>query len=334
MTHSKTARAGAGLTLALAVGLAACGSSPGSSSPGGSGAASAAPVNINVGYVAYADDAALFLGIQHGIFAKHGLNVTLTSQANPIDVVSSMVSGQEQFGFVTTPVLVNVNAKGTSLKCVSTVDGQQPTNPARDGTMLVAAKGSGITSLKDLAGKKIATVQLSSLNSLAVEVLAKRAGVSPGRYQMIAMPFPQMPAALSEGHVQAAVIVSPFVNTAIAQGATVIDHPNVVLFGGATVTCLSALGSYIGAHRATAAAFRAAMDQAVAYSKSHQSAAKATLAKYLSITSAVAQKQILSTNWNPAFNAASVNQIEADMMAFGLLKKAIPASSMLWSAGG
>ena len=333
MTHSKTALAGAGLTLALALSMTACGSSPGSSSPGGSGAASAAPVNINVGYVAYADDAALFLGIQHGIFAKHGLNVTLTSQANPIDVVSSMVSGQEQFGFVTTPVLVNVNSKGTSLKCVSTVDGQQPTNPADDGTMLVAAKGSGITSLKDLAGKKIATVQLSSLNSLAVEVLAKRAGVSPARYQMIAMPFPQMPAALSEGHVQAAVIVSPFVNTAIAQGAKIIDHPNVVLFGGGTVTCLSALGSYIGAHRAPVAAFRAAMDQAVAYSESHQSAAKATLAKYLSITPAVAQKQILSTNWNPAFNAASVNHIEADMMAFGLLKKAIPASSMLWSAG-
>jgi NitT/TauT family transport system substrate-binding protein len=329
MMHPKAVLVGAGLTLAITLGLAACGSST-SSSPGGS---SAAPVNINVGYVAYADDAALFLGIQNGIFAKHGLNVTLTSQANPIDVVSSMVSGQEQFGFVTTPVLVNVNSKGTALKCVSTVDGQQPTNPAEDGTMLVAAKGSGITSLKDLAGKKIATVQLSSLNSLAVEVLAKRAGVSPSSYQMIAMPFPQMPAALSAGHVQAAVIVSPFVNTATAQGATVIDHPNVVLFGGGTVTCLSALGSYISKHAGTVTAFHSAMDQAVAYSESHQSAAKATLAKYLSITPAIAQKQILSTNWDPAFNVGSITQIEADMQAFGLLKKTIPASSLIWSAG-
>jgi NitT/TauT family transport system substrate-binding protein len=334
MMHPKAVLAGAGFILAISLGLAACGSSSSGSPSGSPGATSAAPVNINVGYVAYADDAALFLGIQNGIFAKHGLNVTLTSQANPIDVVSSMVSGQEQFGFVTTPVLVNVNSKGTALKCVSTVDGQQPTNPADDGTMLVAAKGSGITSLKGLAGKKIATVQLSSLNSLAVEVLAKRAGISPSSYQMIAMPFPQMPAALSEGHVQAAVIVSPFVNTAIAQGATVIDHPNVVLFGGGTVTCLSALGSYISQHPGTVTAFHSAMDQAVAYSESHQSAAKATLAKYLSITPAIAQKQVLGTNWNPVFNVGSISQIEADMQAFGLLKKTIPASSMLWSAAG
>ena len=326
MMHSKTVLGVAGLVLAVTLGLAACGSSSSSS-----GTKAAKPVNINVGYVAYSDDAALFLAIQNGIFTKHGLNVTLTSQANPIDVVSSMVSGQEQFGFVTTPVLVNVNSKGTSLKCVSTVDGQQPTDAAHDGTMLVAAKGSGITSLKGLAGKKVATVQLTSLNSLAVEVLAKRAGLSPTSYQLIQMPFPQMPAALSQGHVQAAVITSPFVNTAIAEGATVIDHPNVVLFGGGTVTCLSALGSYISGHASTVAAFHAAMDEAVAYSESHQSAAKATLTKYLSLTPAVAQKQILSTNWDPTINLASIGQIESDMLAFGVIKKTIPASSLIWS---
>lgn len=324
------ARTAAGIA-AVAAGiltLAACGSS------GSTTGAAKKLVNINVGYVAYSDDAALFLAIQDGIFARHGLSVSLTSQANPVDVVSSMVSGAEQFGFITTPVLANVNSKGTSAKCVSTVDGQQPTQDSRDGTMLVAAKGSGITSLKGLAGKKVATVQTTSLNSLAVEVLAKQAGLSPSSYQFIQMPFPQMPAALSQGNVQAAVITSPFVNTAVAEGATVIDHPNVVLFGGATVTCMSALTSYITKDPAVVADFHAAMNEAVAYSESHQSAAKATLTKYLDLTPAVAQKQILSTNWDPTINVASINQIESDMVAFGLIKKPIPASSLVWSQAG
>jgi NitT/TauT family transport system substrate-binding protein len=326
----------AGGIAALAAGvlvLAACGSG----SSGGSGAttgSSKKPVNIDVGYVAYSDDDALFLAIQDGIFAKHGLNVSLTSQANPIDVVSSMISGSEQFGFVTTPVLANVNSKGTSLKCVSTVDGNQPTKDSQDGTMLVAAKGSGITSLAGLAGKKVATVQTTSLNSLAVEVLAQRAGLSPGSYTFIQEPFPQMPASLTQGNVQAAVITSPFVNTAIADGATVIDHPNVVLFGGATVTCLSSLGSYIKKNPAVVSEFHAAMNEATAYSKAHESAAKATLTKYLDLTSAVAQKQVLSTNWDSTLNIASINQIESDMVAFGLIKKVIPASTMVWSQAG
>jgi NitT/TauT family transport system substrate-binding protein len=330
MTHARTV-AGIAVLTAGVFALAACGSS--STSTATSGTAKKL-VNINVGYVAYSDDAAFFLAIQDGMFAKHGLNVSLTSQANPIDVVSSMVSGTEQFGFVTTPVLANVNSKGTSAKCVSTVDGQQPTEASHDGTMLVAAKGSGITSLKGLAGKQIATVQTTSLNSLAVEVLAKQAGLSPSGYQFVQMPFPQMPAALSEGHVQAAVITSPFVNTAVAEGATVIDHPNVVLFGGATVTCFSALSSYISKNPAVVADFHAAINQAVAYSESHQSAAKATLAKYLSLTPAVAQQQILSTNWDPTLNVASIGRIESDMVAFGLISKTIPASSLVWSPAG
>jgi NitT/TauT family transport system substrate-binding protein len=331
MMRARTVTGVAVLAVA-ALGLAAC--SNGTSSRTPASRTPTKPVSINVGYVAYSDDDALFLAIQNGFFAKHGLKVSLTSQANPIDVVSSMVSGAEQFGFVTTPVLVNVNSEGTSLKCVSTVDGNQPTKVSDDGTMLVAAKGSGITSLKGLAGKKIATVQTSSLNSLSVETLAKQAGVAPGSYQLVQMPFPNMPAALTEGQVQAAVITSPFVNTAIAEGAVVIDHPNVVLFGGATVVCLSALGSYISKNPAVVADFHAAMNEAVAYAESHQSAAKATLVKYLSLTPSVAQKQILSTNWDATLNLASISKIESDMKAFGLLKTAIPASRLVWSQAG
>jgi NitT/TauT family transport system substrate-binding protein len=316
---------------ALALGLAACGGGAGSAGSQG-GSASGSATAITVGYVPYSDDDALFLAKENGFFARHGLNVTLTPQANPIAVVSSMVSGQEQFGFITTPVLINVNAKGTSLKCVSTVDGQQPAAPAPDATALVAAKGSGITSIAGLAGKKVATVQLSSLNSLSVWVLAKQAGISPKSIQLIQMPFPQMPAALSQGRVQAAVIVAPFVNTALAQGATVLDHPNQVLYPHGTVTCMGALGSYISKNPRIVTAFHAAMNEAVAYAKAHQAAAKAVLAKYLTgLTPAVAQKQILSTDWDPVLNAATVSQIEGYMKEFGIVHTTVPAANMIWA---
>jgi NitT/TauT family transport system substrate-binding protein len=316
---------------ALALTLAACGSSGSGGTTGSGGSSNGGTTSVTLGYVPYSDDVALFLAKDKGFFSKHGLNVSLVPAANPIAVASSMLSGQQQFGFVTVPVLVNLNAKGTPFKCVSSVDGQQPTDPAKDGTMLVAAKGSGIKTIKDLAGKKVATVQLASLNSLATEVLAKRSGISPTSVQLVQMPFPQMPAALSQGRVQAAVIVSPFVNTAIKQGATVLTHPNVALFPGGTVTCLDATGAYISQHPGTVSAFHAAMNEAIAYAQAHQTEAKATLAKYMSLSPDVAQKQILSTNWNPELDPASINQIEAYMKQFGQLSRMVPASSMIWS---
>jgi NitT/TauT family transport system substrate-binding protein len=341
----KSARYAIGVLLAVtAVAASACSSSPSSSATTGGGTASTAGstaaggasasgsvTNVTLGYVPYSDDASLFYAQSSGIFKQHGLNVTFVAQASPVAVEASMASGTEQFGFITTPVLINLNSKGVSVKCVSSVDGSEPSTPADDSTVLVAAKGSGITSVKDLAGKNVAEVQLTSLNSLAVEILAKQAGINPSSIHQIAIPFPQMPAALAQGRVQAAVIVAPFTDTATAEGATVLTHPNVDLFPNGTVTCLDAMSSYISANPTVVSEFRAAMDQSIAYSQTHEAVVKQTLVKGLSLTPAVAAKQILATNWNPALNTASITMIENYMKQFGVITSEPPAASMVWN---
>lgn len=343
----KGRRYAAGVLLAaVAVAVAACssGSSSSSSAPAATAGASSASAaatasssapatvtNVTLGYVPYSDDASLFYAEDSGIFRQHGLNVNFVAQASPVAVEASMASGTEQFGFITTPVLINLASKGVNAKCVSLVDGNQPSVPADDSTVLVAAKGSGITSIKDLAGKTVAEVQLTSLNSLAVEVLAKQAGINPSSVHQIAVPFAQMPAALSQGRVQAAVIVAPFASTATSEGATVLTHPNVDLFPNGTVTCLDAMGSYISANPTIVSEFRAAMDQSIAYSKTHEATVKQTLVKGLSLTPAVAAQQILATNFSTTFNVASISTIESYMKEFGEITSEPSASSLFWN---
>jgi NitT/TauT family transport system substrate-binding protein len=319
-----------GLPAAIVVALlvAGCG---GGSPAGDEGGSSGKVTTVKVGYVPYADDAPAFLAQEKGIFRKHGLNVEFAPAANPTAVVAAMLSGQQQFGFVTAPVLINVNAQGTPLKCVSPVVGRQPTNPARDATALLAAKGSGIRKVTDLAGKKVAVVQLNSLNSLGVQALATQAGMDYKSIQLVQIPFPQMPAALGQGRVQAAVIVAPFAQTAIDQGATVLSHPNRELFGGGTIVCFSALDRYIQGHQAAVTGFNAAMREAIRYAKDHESEAKATLAKHMDLTAEAAQKQILQTDWNPTLDPGTIDRIQGYMRQFGLLNKTVPASQMIWS---
>jgi NitT/TauT family transport system substrate-binding protein len=342
----KSSRYAVGVLLAAtAVAAAACSSSSSSSSaPAGTTSTSASSAgsasatgasgtvtNVTLGYVPYSDDASLFYAQSSGIFKKHGLNVTLVPQASPVAVEASMASGTEQFGFITTPVLINLNSKGVNVKCVSSVDGSQPSNPADDSTVLVAAKGSGITSVKDLAGKNVAEVQLTSLNSLAVEILAKQAGIDPKSIHQIAIPFPQMSAALAQGRVQAAVIVAPFATAALSAGATVLGHPNVQLFPNGTVTCLDAMNSYLTANPTVASEFRAAMNESIAYSQTHEATVKETLVKGLSLTPAVAAKQILATNFNSTLNTASITMIENYMKQFGVITSEPPAANMVWN---
>jgi NitT/TauT family transport system substrate-binding protein len=305
--------------------VAACGGSSGDDG-GGSGKLT----SVKVGYVPYSDDAPAFLAQEKGIFRKHGLNVQFVPAANPTAVVAAMLSGQEQFGFVTDPVLVNVNVRGTPLKCVSPVVGRQPTDPARDTTVLVAGKGTGITNVKGLAGKKVAMVQLQSLNALGMQALATQSGIDAKSIQLVQIPFPQMPTALSQGRVQAAVITTPFSQTAIKQGAKAITYPNRVLFGGGTTLCFAALGRYIDKHPTEVKAFNAAMREVILYAKDHESEAKATLTKRMNLTPDQAQKQVLATDWNPTLNPATIDKVAAYMKQFGWIQRTVPAAEMIW----
>ncbi|MGH3390934.1 MAG: ABC transporter substrate-binding protein [Actinomadura sp.] len=307
----------------VAMAVAGCG--------GGSGAEESGGITtVKLGYVPYADDAAAFLAQDKGIFRKHGLNVEFVPAANPTAIVAAMISGQQQFGFITDPVLINVNNTGTPLKCVSPVIGRQPSNSERDGTTLLAAKGSGIKGVKDLAGKKVGVVQLNSLNTVDVQALATQEGIDHTSIQFIQIPFPQLPAALSQGRVEAAIIVQPFAQTALDQGATVINHPNAVLWGGGTTVCFGALGRYIDQNPELVRNFNTAMREAILYSKDHESEAKATLAKRLSLTPEEAQKQVLQTDWNPTLTPATIDEIQTYMKQFGLIKKTTPAADMVW----
>ena len=91
------------------------------------------------------------------------------------------------------------------------------------------------------------------------------------------------------------------------------------------------MSSYISANPAVVREFRAAMDQSIAYSKTHESVVKQTLVKGLSLTPAVAAKQILATNFNTTFNLASITAIENYMKQFGMISTEPPASSLIWN---
>ena len=240
-----SARYAAGVLLAAtALAATACSSSSSSSSTPASTASSGAAVrrrrrerqrrsgsvtNVTLGYVPYSDDASLFYAQSSGIFKKHGLNVTFVPQASPVAVEASMASGTEQFGFITTPVLINLSSKGVGVKCVSSCRRQRAANPADDTTVLVAAKGSGITSVKDLAGKNVAEVQLTSLNSLSVMVLAKQAGIDPHSHPPDRDPVPADAGRPRPGPGAGARSSSRRSRRPrIGEGATVLTHPNQV----------------------------------------------------------------------------------------------------------
>lgn len=302
--------------------LAACSSSGGTSN----GTSSKKLTDITIGVVPFTPDAIIWHAIESGIFKKHGLNATTVNAESPIAVSAAMSSGKEQFGFMTTPVLINANLQGAGMQCVATVHGQvSPKEP----TALVASKRSGITSLKGFAGKTIAQVQLGSINRLATLVLLTRAGVKD--VKQISIPFPQMPQALASGRVDGAVIVVPFLQTALANGAVPIVRPDAELYAGGTIDCFAATTDYLKDHKKVATQFRAAMNEAIQYAKGHMQEVLKTLVKHMNLSPEAASKQKIVTNFKPALSAESIGEIQNQMKQYGWIKKTIDPKTMVWS---
>lgn len=318
------------MALAAVVSVAAaCGSSSGSSSSGAAGASSGGTslTDVTVGIVPFTPNAVLFLAQKNGLFKKHGLNVTTESAAAPTPIVASMVAGKQQFGFLTTPVLINANSRGTSVKCVSPIDGQ--TAPDRDASALVVPKGSGITSPKDLSGKTVAVVQLSSINLIGAQKVITNAGGKGTKF--IAMPFPQMPQALADGRVDAAVITSPYLQTALKAGAVALAHPSSDLWPNGTIYCYAATASYLQKNAKVAKEFQDAMVEAITYTKSHEDEAKATLVDGLKLTPAQAKAQVIPSNFVPEIDVKSISSIQDVMVEQGGLKKKVDPSDLVWT---
>lgn len=318
--------------LALVAGCGSSGSSStGSSASGGSGSHGSGGAKIQFGYVPYGDDGPLFLGIDKGFFSSRGLDVKPIPAASPTPIVANLVSGQDQFGFVTTNVLIDAVAHGVPIKCVSTVDGNQSPSSKQDSAVMLAAPGSGVTSVGQLQNKTVAVVQLNSLNSVDVQEEVTRAGGDASSVHLISLPFPQMPQALKSGRVAAAMVVSPFSATAIKEGSKPIAYPNSALFPNGTITCIAASNSYIQSHAQQVKAWQAAINQSAQYAKTHLSDARNTLTRYLNLSPVAAQHAVLSTNWNTTVNAASVQEQESLLKKFGALSTVVPVSKLFYT---
>ena len=308
--------------------LAGCGSSSSKSSSGSSGSNA---TTIKFGYVPYGDDGPLFLGIEKGFFSSRGLDVKPIPEAAPTAIVANLLSGQQQFGFITTNVLINAVAHNVPIKCVSTVDGNQSPSPKNDSAVMLAAPGSGVSSVSQLQNKTVAVVQLNSLNSVDVQESVAKAGGDPSSVHLTALPFPQMPQALKSGRVAAAMVVSPFSATALKEGARPIAYPNSSLFPNGTITCIAASTSYIQSHAQQVKSWQAAINQSAQYAKTHLPAARATLTRYLSLSPTAAAHAVLSTNWDTSVNTASVQKQETLLKKFGALSTIVPVSKLFYA---
>lgn len=330
MSRNTKLLAGAALLAATAL-LAGCAGGSDGSDAAGSGSGTGEITKITVATNPSAQTAPLYLGIEDGIFAEHGLEVELVPQTDVAAIISGVASGQYNFGFATVVHVINANVNDIPIRAVATVEGQQKAEEEPDeGNALVAGADSGIASAGDLGGKTVGVIGLSSLNTLAMWDMAAKEGVDHSTINLVQLPFGQMPAALANGDIDAAVVQAPFIADAEANGATIIGKPNVQTFPDMAVGLYTTSQNYIDSNPDVVEAFAAAMIESQEHATENIDAAKATLVTNLGLTEEAAAAAKWNTSSNPYVNTEGFSTAQELLTKYAGQTKELDVETLVW----
>jgi NitT/TauT family transport system substrate-binding protein len=200
----RAATPGLAAIAALALTITACGGSdteePSSSSSG------LEKSSLTVGMLPIQDAAQLKVAIDKGYFQAEGLTVEMQMLGGGAEAVPKLQSGNIDLAIGAWVPFFQAKAGGFPLHIVA--DAFQTASGTHQ---IIVAKDSPIQSVQDLAGKKMAVNAKKNLATLLVQGTLQPQGVKLDEdSSFVAVPFPNMQAALSNGSVDAAQCVEPF----------------------------------------------------------------------------------------------------------------------------
>jgi NitT/TauT family transport system substrate-binding protein len=297
------------LAIACALLVGACGDD-GDDGAGGGGGESAEVTTLKVGVIPIADVAPLYLGIEKGFFKEEKLELEPQLAEGGAAIIPSVLSGDYQIGFSNTTSLVIAASKDLPVQIVSqgVLAGTGP-DDAWDG--VVARKGSGIKTAKDLEGKSIAVNTLNNIGPVTINNVMEKQGADYTKVKYVEVPFPDMNAALDAKRVDAAFEVEPAFSGGKAAGGTVVFHSYEETAPNMTVATYFASKQYISENGETVDAFKRAMEKSLDYASQNPEEVRTVIGTYTEIPAEVLDKITLPV-WKADLNEPTI-QLVADL---------------------
>ncbi len=225
-----------GSTFALLVSLlaAACapavpaGTTPATASPGAGAATTQAPTptaiaaveSVTVAHVPIFAFSPLYAAIERGHMNEQGIQVTLQRVASGTDAAGFLASGQIDVGAVGLAAgIFNGFNRGFDMRIVGTSAAWGPTADTLILGVAGKVKSGELAKLADLKGKKVAVAGgRGSAGAYLLDAAMRPVGLTAQDVQVVSLPNADMPVALKNGAVDAALASPPFSTQALNEG--------------------------------------------------------------------------------------------------------------------
>jgi ABC-type nitrate/sulfonate/bicarbonate transport system substrate-binding protein len=200
----------------------------------------------------------LAIAQEHGIFAKHGLDVRLIGA---FPGAARLIGKEAEFGyFGSAAILLAITEYGTELRILGAI------NNGRISFHLLAA--GNIKKPEDLRGKRIGVFSIGTGIWVASIQVLQHLGVDPVRDEITFVPVGNVTAvakALEEGRIDAGMLTPVQSREFQAKGFSVLFDANTAnMFGAQSLPVTTA--AYLGQNPDTVERFSTALVEAIAFS--------------------------------------------------------------------
>jgi NitT/TauT family transport system substrate-binding protein len=304
------------LAAALALGPAGCGDDD----AGGGDGESSGPTTITVGTLPIANAAPMYLGMEKGFFEEENLEIEPQVGEGGAALIPSLVSGDAQFAFVGVIPAITAVAQNVPIRIVTSSDDAAATEE-EDWQTLVVPKGSPIKGVEDLPGKTVAVNALRGLAEVVISRSLEKQGVDYRQVKLLEVPFPEMPAALAQKRVDAALLTEPFLSAVLAEGGTQIDAPSVDTLPNFPNGVYVAAESYIAENGDVVDRFARAMNKSLEYAQDNPEEVRRIVPTYTETPPEAAQQMRLPV-FDPELDREGI-ELEAELTAkYGIVDEA------------
>ncbi|MDG4818689.1 ABC transporter substrate-binding protein [Micromonospora sp. WMMD956] len=171
-------------------------------------------------------------GIKAGLFAERGLQVEVLPAQGGAQAIPALLNGDIDFA-IGQPFgafradLSNLGVVIIGNYASSYADGD-------DINAVVASAKSGIRRPADLAGKRVSVNSLGAAGDVTIMAAVERDGGDPSKIKFVEVAFPDAPAQLAAGNIDAAWVPEPFVTQLRSRGDTFVVAPYQAVVPGLT----------------------------------------------------------------------------------------------------
>lgn len=250
-------------------------------------------IPIKLGFLKIAGYANIYAAQKENMFRDNGLEVTSVFFRSGSEALAAAQGGSVDIFSAFPAAVMSANERGFDFGAIFQNEITYEKGP--DTGAILVLKDSGIKSVKDLVGRRLATSARSSQATVGVDEVLRQNGVDPKQVQYLEAAYPNQYDMLRTRQVDAVASTEPFTTQIVASGITnVIGWHYAEGFPGGPLSAVFAKRTYIAQNRDTIERFNKAMKASIDYMMADTARGRKLIVEFTGLDPAIVEKMVYS----------------------------------------